>query len=52
MITEQAIEAHKATQTAAAEVHAKQGGLNWSMQHWLEVYSPGFQSPKSFAGAD
>jgi hypothetical protein len=25
MITEQAIEAHKATQTAAAEVHAKQG---------------------------
>jgi hypothetical protein len=21
-----------------------QGGLNWSMQHWLEVYSLGFQS--------
>jgi alpha-mannosidase len=29
-----------------------QGGLNRSMQHWLEVYSPGFQSPRSFAGVD
>jgi hypothetical protein len=30
----------------------KRGGLNWSMQHWLGVYSPGFQSPRSFAGVD
>jgi hypothetical protein len=28
------------------------GGLNWSMQHWLAVYSPAFQSPRSFAGVD
>jgi sugar lactone lactonase YvrE len=26
--------------------------LNWSMQHWLAVYSLGFQSPRSFAGVD
>jgi hypothetical protein len=28
------------------------GGLNGSMQHWLEVYTPGFQSPKFVAGVD
>src|ERR1035441_3364779 len=26
--------------------------LNRSMQHWLAVYSPEFQSPRSFAGVD
>jgi hypothetical protein len=26
--------------------------LNRSMQHWLGVYSPAFQSPRSFAGVD
>ena len=25
-----------------------QGGLNRSMQHWLEVYRPGFESPRFF----
>jgi hypothetical protein len=36
-----------------ANVHpAKSGGLNGSMQHWLGVYLPGFQSPKFFAGVD
>jgi hypothetical protein len=34
------------------ELAANPGGLNRSMQHWLEVYSPGFQSPRSFAGVD
>jgi hypothetical protein len=24
----------------------KSGEFNRSMQHWLEVYSPGFQSPR------
>jgi Fic family protein len=28
------------------------GGLNRSMQHWLEVYSPAFESPRSLAGVD
>ena len=28
------------------------GGLNRSMQHWLAVYSPGFESPRSLAGVD
>jgi NAD(P)-dependent dehydrogenase (short-subunit alcohol dehydrogenase family) len=41
MVTEQAIEAHKSTQTAAAIVHAKRCRLNWSMQHhrsgWRKV---------------
>jgi hypothetical protein len=22
------------------------GGLNWSMQHWLAVYSPGFSATR------
>src|ERR1700733_7851872 len=26
------------------------GGLNRSMQHWLAVYSPAFESPRSLAG--
>jgi predicted TIM-barrel fold metal-dependent hydrolase len=26
----------------------KSGGLNRSMQHWLAVYSPDFQSPRSY----
>jgi hypothetical protein len=34
------------------ELSKNVGGLNWSMQHWLGVYSPGFQSPRSFAGVD
>jgi hypothetical protein len=34
------------------EVAANRGGLNRSMQHWLEVYSQEFQSPRFFAGVD
>jgi hypothetical protein len=34
------------------DVPAKSGGLNRSMQHWLAVYSPAFQSPRSFVGVD
>ena len=34
------------------ELPTKRGGLNRSMQHWLAVYSPEFQSPRSFAGVD
>jgi hypothetical protein len=34
------------------EVAENPGGLNRSMQHWLAVYSPEFQSPRSFAGVD
>jgi hypothetical protein len=34
------------------ELPEMSGGLNRSMQHWLAVYSPGFQSPRSFAGVD
>ena len=30
----------------------KSGGLNRSMQHWLEVYSREFQSLKFSAGVD
>jgi hypothetical protein len=33
-----------------AEVAANLGGLNRSMQHWLAVYSPAFESPRSLAG--
>jgi hypothetical protein len=36
----------------ANEVTYNTGGLNWSMQHWLAVYSPGFQSPRFFAVVD
>ena len=32
------------------EVPAKSGGLNWSMQHWLGVYSPEFKA-QGFARA-
>jgi hypothetical protein len=28
------------------------GGLNRSMQHWLAVYSPAFEIPRSLAGVD
>jgi hypothetical protein len=28
------------------------GGLNWSVQHYLEVYLPEFESPKFVAGVD
>jgi hypothetical protein len=28
------------------------GGLNGSLQHWLAVYAPGFQTPKFFLDAD
>ena len=34
------------------QVPEKSGELNRSMQHWLAVYSPAFQSPRSFAGVD
>ena len=30
------------------EVTENAGGLNRSMQHWLEVYWPGFESPRFF----
>ena len=30
----------------------KSGGLNGSVQHWLEVYSQEFQNPRSLAGVD
>jgi hypothetical protein len=32
------------------ELAANVGGLNRSMQHWLAVYSPAFESPRSLAG--
>jgi hypothetical protein len=32
--------------------HDIQGGLNWSVQHYLEVYLPEFESPKFVAGVD
>jgi hypothetical protein len=28
------------------------GELNWSVQHYLEVYLPEFESPKFVAGVD
>jgi hypothetical protein len=31
---------------ALYEVSGNEGGLNGSMQHWLGVYLPEFQSPK------
>jgi hypothetical protein len=34
------------------EVADNAGGLNRSMQHWLAVYLPAFQSPKFVAGVD
>ena len=34
------------------ELPAKSGGLNWSVQHYLEVYLPEFESPKFVAGVD
>jgi hypothetical protein len=34
------------------DVHEKLGGLNRSMQHWLAVYSPAFESPRSLADVD
>src|ERR1039458_1686958 len=34
------------------ELGGNPGGLNRSVQHWLAVYSPEFQSPRSFAGVD
>jgi hypothetical protein len=34
------------------EVSEKGGGLNWSVQHYLEVYLPEFESPKFVAGVD
>jgi putative SOS response-associated peptidase YedK len=36
----------------AAEVSENRGGLNWSVQHYLEVYLPEFESPKFVAGVD
>jgi hypothetical protein len=30
----------------------KSGGLNRSVQHWLGVYSPEFENPRSLAGVD
>jgi hypothetical protein len=37
---------------ATHHVPEKSGGLNRSMQHWLAVYSPAFESPRSLAGVD
>jgi hypothetical protein len=34
------------------ELAENPGGLNRSMQHWREVYSLEFQSPRSFVGVD
>ena len=34
------------------ELPEKSGGLNWSVQHHLEVYLPEFESPKFVAGVD
>jgi hypothetical protein len=31
---------------------AKSGGLNGSMQHWLEVYAEGFKAQRSLADGD
>jgi hypothetical protein len=36
----------------AVELPAMSGGLNWSVQHYLEVYLPEFESPKFVAGVD
>ncbi len=36
----------------SGQVTQNPGGLNRSMQHWLAVYSPAFQSPKFVAGVD
>ena len=33
-------------------VSEKPGGLNGSVQHWLEVYSQEFQNPRSLAAVD
>jgi hypothetical protein len=35
-----------------AELPIIPGGLNWSVQHHLEVYLPEFESPKFVAGVD
>jgi hypothetical protein len=35
-----------------AVVLEKRGWLNWSVQHYLEVYLPEFESPKFVAGVD
>ena len=35
-----------------SDVPAKSGGLNRSVQHYLEVYLPEFESPKFVAGVD
>ena len=37
---------------AYLQLTVNRGGLNRSMQHWLAVYSPEFQSPRFFAGVD
>jgi hypothetical protein len=37
---------------AICELPEMSGGLNRSVQHWLAVYSPGFQSPRFFAVVD
>jgi hypothetical protein len=38
--------------TYEAVVPEKRGGLNWSVQHYLEVYLPEFESPKFVSGVD
>jgi hypothetical protein len=38
--------------SCSLELSENRGGLNRSMQHWLAVYSPGFQSPRFFAVVD
>jgi hypothetical protein len=47
-----AIAAGSPVRDASMQTCPKSGGLNRSMQHWLGVYWPEFQSPRSFAGVD
>jgi hypothetical protein len=39
-------------QAGRSKLAEKRGGLNGSMQHWLGVFSPESQNPKSFVGVD
>jgi hypothetical protein len=45
--------AHSDTDSSpSCELSVMSGGLNRSMQHWLAVYSPAFESPRSLVGVD
>jgi hypothetical protein len=41
-----------ATRKSRSKFLENGGGLNWSVQHYLEVYLPEFESPKFVAGVD